>query len=67
MLFTDDHTHISWVNFLSYKYKAFEKFQEFKTFVKKESEYALKFLCTDRGGEFLSDEFVAFLKKKTSI
>ncbi|GKU85713.1 hypothetical protein SLEP1_g340 [Rubroshorea leprosula] len=43
---------------LELKAEALEKFQEFKAFAEKECGHQIKILRTDRGGEFLSNEFV---------
>jgi transposase InsO family protein len=61
LLFVDDYSRMSWVCF-----------QRFKVCVEKESEYYLKVLKTDRGGEFTSNEFKEFcsshgIKKELNI
>lgn len=63
MLITDDFTRMSWVFFLILKSDAFEKFQEFKAFVKKESCHQIRILQIHRGGEFLSNKFTSFWKQ----
>lgn len=63
LLFTDDFSRMSWVFFLAQKSEAFKRFQEFKAFAEKECGHAIKTLRTDRGGEFLSNEFVQFCKQ----
>ena len=47
---------------MRYKSEAFEKFQEFKNEVEKQSGKSIKSLRSDRGGEYLSTEFTQFRK-----
>ena len=58
-----DFSRMSWVFFLAQRSKVCEKFKEFKAFAKKEYSHIIKTLRTDRGGEFLSDEFNHFCKQ----
>jgi len=51
---------MSWVYFLKHKSETFEIFKKFKAFVEKQSDYQVKALCTDRGGEFVLNEFNNF-------
>ena len=60
LLFTYDHTLMSWVYFLDYKSQALEHFWKFKALVEKQSGLPIKYLRTDREGEFLSNKFKAF-------
>ena len=60
LLFTYDHTLMSWVYFLGYKSQALEHLRKFQALVEKQSGLPIKQLCTDKGGEFLSNEFKAF-------
>jgi hypothetical protein len=60
LLFVDDFSRMSWVYFLREKSQAFSFFQKFKAHVEKESEFYLKVLRTDRGGEFTSNDFKDF-------
>ena len=39
------------------KYKTFEQFKAFKAFVENETDLKIKCLRSDRGGEFISNEF----------
>ena len=57
ILFVDDFSRMMWVAFLKEKSKAFEKFKIFKAKVENESGLKLKCLRSDRGGEFISNEF----------
>ncbi|GKV51061.1 hypothetical protein SLEP1_g57737 [Rubroshorea leprosula] len=63
LLFTDDFSRMSWVFFLVHKSEALEKFQEFKAFAEKECGHQIKILRTNKGGEFLSNEFGSFCKQ----
>lgn len=60
LLFTDDCSRMSWIFFLEKKSETFQSFKKFKAAVEKKSERHIKVLRTDRGGEFLSKEFVGF-------
>jgi transposase InsO family protein len=62
-LLTDDFSRISWVYFLQNKSEAFENFRKFKALVENQSESCIKALRTDRGGEFLSNEFNHFCEE----
>ena len=60
LLFIDDYTHMMWVYFLRYKSHVFECFRKFKPQAEKESGHCIKALHSDRGGEYLSNEFKAY-------
>ncbi|KAJ0094031.1 hypothetical protein Patl1_27066 [Pistacia atlantica] len=64
LLFTDDYSRMSWVYFLQFKSETFENFKKFKAHVEKQSGKCIKVLCTDRGGEFLSHEFIQFCEEQ---
>ncbi|CAL2271954.1 unnamed protein product [Prunus armeniaca] len=57
LLFTDNCTIITWVYFIRNKSNAFECFKKFKAMTKRQCGYKVKGLRSDRGGEFLSNEF----------
>ena len=57
MMFIDDLTRMACVFFLREKSEAFDKFKVFKTLVENETEAKIKFLQSDNGGEFISNEF----------
>ncbi|KAM2048428.1 hypothetical protein ACFX1T_006964 [Malus domestica] len=46
-----------------YKSESFERFKEFKNEVEKQTGKQIKILRSDRGGEYLSTEFLDYLKK----
>lgn len=58
MLLIDDSTRMSWVYFLGNKSEAFNCFKKFRSMTELQSRYKVKCLRSDRGGEFLSSEFV---------
>ncbi|CAL9008426.1 unnamed protein product [Prunus brigantina] len=60
MLLIDDSTRMIWVYFLRNKSKAFNCFKKFKSMTELQSGYKAKCLRSDKGGEFLSSEFVQF-------
>lgn len=60
LMFTDDYSRFSWVYFLKFKSETFENFKKFKAFVENQSGNKIKSLRTDRGGEFLSNDFNLF-------
>ncbi|CAL2256768.1 unnamed protein product [Prunus armeniaca] len=51
------------IHLIKYKSEAFEKFKEFKNEVEKQTGKSIKILRLDRGGEYLSTEFLEYLKK----
>lgn len=62
-LLTDDYSRMSWVYFLESKGQAFDRFKQFKVLVEKQSGLYIKTLRTDRGGEFVSHEFISFCEE----
>ena len=63
LTFTDDFSGKTWVYMLKEKKEVFSKFKEFKSFVEKQSGCLLKCLRTDRGGEYMSQEFENFCRE----
>ena len=63
ILFIDDFSRMCWIGLLKHKDEAFEKFQAFKALVENESDRKIKCLRSDRGGEFISDEFFDFCEQ----
>ncbi|KAD6118940.1 hypothetical protein E3N88_10211 [Mikania micrantha] len=61
--FIDDFSRKGWLYFLSNKSESFEYFQRFKALVENETNKTIKALRSDRGGEFISNEFNAFCDK----
>ena len=62
MLLIDDHTRMSWVYFLRQKSEALTCFRKFKAMVELQFGFKVKCLRSDRGGEFVSNEFDRFLE-----
>ena len=65
LTFIDDFTKKSWIYLLKEKYKAFNKFKEFKVVVKRQSGFSLKILRFGRGEEFTSNEFYNYCKSQS--
>ena len=61
--FTDDFSRYGHVFLMKHKSESFEKFVEYKNEVENQTEKSIKILRSDRGGEYLSSEFLAFLKE----
>ena len=58
LTFTDDLSRYEYVYLMKHKSETFEKFKEFQSEVENERDRKIKFLRSDRGGEYLSHEFV---------
>ncbi|CAA7058194.1 unnamed protein product [Microthlaspi erraticum] len=56
----DDYSRYMWSILLKEKSDAFDKFKKFKSLIEQETGAAIKTFRTDRGGEFLSQEFKSF-------
>eukprot|EP00253_Pinus_taeda_P025292 PITA_25292 len=63
LTFIDDFTRKTWVYFLKNKSEVFEKFRNFKALVENQSGLHIKVLRTDRGGEYISKEFLRFCRE----
>ncbi|WRX30091.1 Integrase [Theobroma cacao] len=57
----DDHSRFGYVYLMKYKSEAFEKFKEFKVTVKEQTGKSILTLRSDRGGEYLSQDFLDHL------
>ncbi|KAJ9538899.1 hypothetical protein OSB04_031632 [Centaurea solstitialis] len=55
--FTDDFSRYGYVYLMRHKSESFERFEEFQNEVQNQLGRKIKFLRSDRGGEYLSDEF----------
>lgn len=62
--FIDDYTRYSSVYFIKEKSEVFTKFKQFATFVENQTGLHIGTLRSDRGGEYLSNEFAAYLSEK---
>ena len=60
--FTDDHTHYTRVSLMLVKSNMFQSYLEFESWLKTQHGTAVKWLRSDCGGEYLSDEFTHHLK-----
>ena len=67
LVLIDDHSRFMWSFLLKEKSEAFGKFKTFKATVEQETGEKIKTLRTDRGGEFLSQEFQTFCEEKGII
>ena len=63
LTFTDDFSRYGYVYLMRYKSKTFEKFKEFKNEVQNQLGKSIKAIRSDRGGEYLSQEFDKHLKE----
>ncbi|KAL0381898.1 UNVERIFIED_CONTAM: hypothetical protein Slati_4610100 [Sesamum latifolium] len=60
--FTDDHSRYGYVYLMRYKSEAFGRFKEYRREVENQTNRKIKALRSDRGGEYLSGEFIDYLK-----
>lgn len=63
MLLVDDYSKVMWVYLLKSKDEAFQTFKNFRKLVENETGEKLKTFRTDRGGEFLSNQFTMYCKE----
>lgn len=63
LCFIDDHSRKAWVYLLEKKSEAFNHFKIFKKMVETEAGKVIKCLRTDRGGEYISNEFADYCKE----
>ena len=61
--FTDDYLRYGYVYLMKNKSEALNKFKEFKAESEKQLRRHIKSLRSDQGGEYMSIEFVSFLKE----
>ena len=61
--FIDDLSRYGHLFLMKNKSESFEKFKEFKAKVENQTGKSIKTLRSDRGGEYLSTEFIEFLKE----
>nr|GEU94382.1 hypothetical protein [Tanacetum cinerariifolium] len=60
--FTDDYSRYGYVYILKHKHEVFEMFKVFKNEVENQLEKTIKALRSDRGGEYINQEFKDYLK-----
>ena len=63
LTFTDDLSRYGYIYLMTHKSETFEKFKEFQSEVENHRNKKIKFLRSDRGGEYLSYEFGLHLKQ----
>ncbi|KAF5804990.1 putative RNA-directed DNA polymerase [Helianthus annuus] len=61
--FIDDYSRYAYVYLMKHKHETFEKFKEFQNEVENQLNRKIKMLRSDRGGEYLSLEFLDHLKE----
>jgi hypothetical protein len=61
--FTDDFSRYGYIYLMRHKSESFEKFKEFQNEVQNHIGKTIKFLRSDRGGEYLSHEFGDHLRQ----
>jgi predicted transcriptional regulator len=61
--FTDDSSRYGYIYLMRHKSESFEKFKEFQNEVQNQLDKTIKFMRSDRGGEYLSLEFSDHLKQ----
>ena len=62
--FIDDHSGWATVFMMKHKSEVFDKYRLYERFSENHTERQIKVLRTDRGGEYMSDEFNAYLSKR---
>lgn len=67
LTFVDDYTKKVFVYFLQHKNQAAKTFETFKAFVEKQTEKTIKCLRSDRGKEYVNEEFKNILQKASVI
>ena len=60
--FIDDYSRYGYLYIMRYKSEAFERLKEFRNEVEKQLRRSIKSLRLDRGGEYLSQAFLDYLK-----
>ncbi|KAL0455950.1 UNVERIFIED_CONTAM: hypothetical protein Slati_0934200, partial [Sesamum latifolium] len=61
--FINDHSWYGYVYLMRYKSEAFERFKEYRLEVENQTGHKIKALRSDQGGEYLSGEFIDYLKE----
>ena len=61
--FTDDLSRYGYVYLMRHKSDSFEMFKRYRNEVEKQTRKEIKILRSDRGGEYLSSEFLTYLEE----
>ncbi|KAL0294898.1 UNVERIFIED_CONTAM: Transposon Ty2-GR1 Gag-Pol polyprotein [Sesamum radiatum] len=61
--FTDDHSRYGSIYLMRYKSEAFGRFKEYRLEVENQTNRKIEALRSDRGGEYLTGEFIDYLKE----
>ncbi|KAL0451725.1 UNVERIFIED_CONTAM: Copia protein [Sesamum latifolium] len=61
--FIDDHSRYGYIYLMRYKSETFGRFKEYRLEVENQTGHKIKALRSDRGGEYLSGEFIDYLKE----
>ncbi|KAL0416705.1 UNVERIFIED_CONTAM: hypothetical protein Slati_3502400 [Sesamum latifolium] len=61
--FINDHSRYGYIFLIRYKSEAFGRFKEYRLEVENQTGRKSKTLWSDRGGEYLSGEFIDYLKE----
>ena len=64
MTFSDDLSRYGYIYLMRHKSETFEKFKEFQNEVENQLGKTIKLLRSDRGGEYMSQEFDDHLKRR---
>ena len=60
--FTDDMSRFGYIYLIKYKSEVFDKFKEYQRMVEKQTDKSIKTLQSDQGDEYLTSEFLDYLK-----
>ncbi|MCO5570400.1 hypothetical protein L7F22_024121 [Adiantum nelumboides] len=64
LVLVDDFSWYTWVSFLKLKSEAFGSIRDWKAMVEKEKDLKVKSIRSDKGGEFLSENFARWCKSE---
>ncbi|MCO5607010.1 hypothetical protein L7F22_061201 [Adiantum nelumboides] len=64
LVLVDDFSRYTWVSFMKLKSEAFGSIRDWKAMVEKEKDLKVKSIRSDRGGEFLSENFTRWCKSE---
>ena len=62
--FTDDHSRLTYLWMLRQKSETFAAYQQFKAWLDRQLAAKVCMLHSDRGGEYLGNEFIMYLKRQ---